>query len=83
MGISRDEAADAAAAVGCRVDDGVTRHTTMLVVGGWELRVTGGYKKSAKQLKAERLVGRGQRIRILRESDFLRTLAKCEAPRAV
>src|ERR1700685_3972696 len=36
--IPRGEAADLAAAAGCRVDDGVTKHTTMLVVGDQDLR---------------------------------------------
>jgi DNA polymerase-3 subunit epsilon len=70
--IPRGEAADLAASAGCRVDDGVTRHTTMLVVGDQDLQRLAGHDKSTKHRKAEDLISRGQRIRILSESDFKR-----------
>ncbi len=70
--IPRREAADAAAAAGCRVEDGVTRHTTMLVVGEQDLRRLAGHEKSSKHVKAEMLIGKGQQIRILGENDFKR-----------
>jgi DNA polymerase III subunit epsilon len=66
----RGEAADLAASAGCRVDDGVTKHTTMLVVGDQDLRRLAGYVKSTKQRKAELLISEGQHIRILGEGDF-------------
>jgi DNA polymerase-3 subunit epsilon len=56
LSIPRHEAADIAAAVGCRVDDGVTKHTTMLVVGDQDLRVLAGHNKSSKHIKAELLI---------------------------
>ncbi len=71
----RREAADVAAAAGCRVDDGVTKHTTMLVVGDQDLRKLAGHEKSSKHLKAEMLIGKGQPIRILGEGDFKRIAA--------
>lgn len=70
--IPRREAADAAAAAGCRVEDGVTKHTTILVVGDQDIRRLAGHEKSSKHVKAEMLIGTGQRIRILGENDFER-----------
>jgi DNA polymerase-3 subunit epsilon len=71
----RREAADAAAAAGCRVDEGVTKHTTMLVVGDQGLRKLAGHAKSSKHMKAELLIQKGQPIRILGEGDFMRVTA--------
>ena len=70
--VPRREAADAAAAAGCCVDDGVTKHTTMLVVGDQDLRRLAGHEKSSKHTKAEFLISNGQSIRILGEGDFMR-----------
>jgi DNA polymerase III subunit epsilon len=72
LSIPRSDAADAAAAAGCRVDGTVTKHTTMLVVGDQDLRKLAGHDKSSKHMKAEQLIGKGQPIRILGESDFMR-----------
>jgi DNA polymerase-3 subunit epsilon len=80
LSILRREAADAAAAAGCRVDDGVTKHTTMLVVGDQDLRVLAGHEKSSKHMKAEHLISKGQHIRILGESDFMRIVSRSEVP---
>jgi len=68
----RREAADLAASLGCRVTNGVTKETTMLVVGNQDVRRLAGHDKSSKHRKAESLIATGQAIRILRESDFLR-----------
>ena len=77
--ISRQRAADMASTAGCRVDDGVTKHTSMLVVGDQDIRMLNGHKKSSKHLKAERLIARGQAIRILGESDFMHIVSpQCE-----
>jgi DNA polymerase-3 subunit epsilon len=78
LSIPRREAADAAAAAGCRVDGGVTKHTTMLVVGDQDIRKLNGHEKSSKHAKAELLIGKGQGIRILGESDFLRVIGSLE-----
>lgn len=68
--IPRREAADMAAAVGCDVADGVTKKTTLLVVGDQDVRKLAGHEKSSKHRKAEELISAGRSIRILRESDF-------------
>jgi DNA polymerase-3 subunit epsilon len=70
LGITRREAADIAARVGCSVADGVTRRTTVLVVGDQDVRKLAGHEKSAKHRKAEELIGAGHPIRIIRETDF-------------
>lgn len=71
LSIPRRKAADMAAAVGCRVDGGVTKETTLLVVGDQDVtRLAAGATRSSKQLKAEALIARGQSLRILRETDF-------------
>jgi DNA polymerase-3 subunit epsilon len=81
LSIPRSEAADAAALAGCRVDANVTKHTTMLVVGDQDLRRLAGHEKSSKHMKAEHLIGEGQLIRILGESDFMRIVTRCDPPR--
>lgn len=68
--IPRREAADMAARVGCAVASGVTKNTTLLVVGDQDVKKLAGHTKSSKHRKAEQLIGKGQSIRILRESDF-------------
>lgn len=69
--ITRQEAADLAASVGCEVIAGVNKRTTVLVVGDQDARRLSGYDKSSKHRKAEKLIAEGQQIRILRESDFI------------
>lgn len=73
--IPRREAADLASSVGCEVDSGVTKKTTLLVVGDADVQRLAGYEKSAKHRKAEELVAKGYPIRILRESDFRQLVA--------
>lgn len=70
LSMPRRMAADASADAGCRVDAGVTKHTTLLVVGDEDLRRLAGHDKSSKHRKAEELIAKGQPIRILGESDF-------------
>jgi DNA polymerase-3 subunit epsilon len=70
LSIPRREAASLAADLGCTVAGGVTRETTLLVVGDqaeWRLA---GYTKSGKQRKAERLIAEGQHVRVVGEQDF-------------
>ncbi|MGB0123923.1 MAG: exonuclease domain-containing protein [Silvibacterium sp.] len=67
---SRGEAAELASSIGCRVDSGVTKHTTLLVVGDQDIRKLAGHEKSAKQRKAEDLIRKGRQVQILSESDF-------------
>jgi DNA polymerase III subunit epsilon len=66
----RHDAAVVAANAGCQVDGNVTKHTTLLVVGDQDIRKLAGHEKSLKHRKAEELIGHGQRIRIVGESDF-------------
>lgn len=68
--IPRREAAEAAAKVGCEVDQSVTKRTTILVVGDQDILKLAGQEKSSKHRKAEDLIAKGQPIRIIRESDF-------------
>ena len=63
-------AAVLAAAIGCRVGSGVTKKTTMLVVGDQGLKRLAGHDKSTNHRKAEELIEQGIPIRILKESDF-------------
>ncbi len=75
----RYQAADLAALAGCEVDPGVTKDTTPLIVGDQDIvRLAPGHTKSKKHLKAETLIAKGQPIRILRETDFIRLLADCD-----
>lgn len=68
--IPRVEAADWAAAIGCQVAPGVTKKTTILVVGDQDVKKLAGHEKSSKHRKAEDLISKGVPIRILKESDF-------------
>lgn len=74
LSMPRREAADAAAAAGCAVEGGVTKHTTLLVVGDQDICRLAGHEKSTKHRKAEELMAKGQQIRIIGESDFQRLL---------
>lgn len=68
--IPRSEAADMADGIGCRVETGVNRKTTMLIVGNQDIKRLAGHEKSSKHRKAEELILKGHDIRILSESDF-------------
>lgn len=74
--ITRHEAADLAARAGCETTDGVTKHTTLLIVGDQDIRKLNGHEKSNKHRKAEELIAKGQPIRILTETDFLSMVAQ-------
>lgn len=68
--IPRREACDLAASIGCQVVSGVTKKTTMLVVGDQDIKKLAGHEKSSKHRKAEEFIEKGIPIRILKESDF-------------
>lgn len=74
----RRQAADMAAAAGADVEPGVTKRTSLLVVGDQDIAKLGGKDKSSKHLKAEKLIGSGADIRIIGESDFLALAAITE-----
>jgi len=52
------------------VASGVTKKTTLLVVGDQDIKKLAGYEKSSKHRKAEELIQSGIPLRILKESDF-------------
>lgn len=68
--MSRNEAADLAANVGCQVAPNVTKKTTILVVGDQDINALAGHEKSSKHRKADELAAAGSNIRIICESDF-------------
>jgi DNA polymerase-3 subunit epsilon len=74
--IPRHEAAELVAKAGCETTDGVTKHTTLLVVGDQDIRMLNGHEKSSKHRKAEELIAKGKPIRILTETDFLSMVAQ-------
>jgi DNA polymerase-3 subunit epsilon len=76
LSMPRHDAAVAAANAGCEVEPGVTKHTTLLVVGDQDIRRLAGHEKSSKHRKAEELINKGQRIRIVGESDFKRIIGQ-------
>jgi DNA polymerase-3 subunit epsilon len=67
LSIPRREAAELAATIGCEVASGVTKRTTILVVGDQ----LAGHEESSKLRKAKDLIEKGIPIRILNESDFV------------
>ncbi|WON74166.1 exonuclease domain-containing protein [Nitrosospira sp. Is2] len=69
--VTRQEAAVLAAEAGCTVAADVRKTTTLLVVGDQDIDKLAGNDKSSKHRKAEKLISKGQKIRILREGDFL------------
>ena len=73
--IPRREATEIASKIGCKVESGVNKLTTMLVIGDQDIRRLAGYEKSSKHRKAEDLILNGQTIRLLTESDFRRLIA--------
>jgi DNA polymerase-3 subunit epsilon len=70
----RREAAKMASQIGCTVATGVTKETTILVVGDQDAKKLAGHQRSAKHRKAEVLISTGQKIRIIRETDFIRLM---------
>ena len=71
LSISRRDAKDYAAEAGCNTASGVTKATTIVVVGSASTRtLASGHQKSTKHRKAETLISEGQEIRIIDESDF-------------
>lgn len=69
--LPRRLAADRAHELGAAVEAGVSKNTTLLVVGDQDLSKLAGQSKSSKHRKAEQLIAKGQLIRIIAESDFM------------
>lgn len=74
LSMVRSQAAKMASEAGCQVADGVTKDTTLLVVGDQDVKKLAGHEKSSKHRKAEELIVKGQGLRILRETDFLKII---------
>ncbi len=74
LSMTREQAREAAAKLGCVPLGGVSKKTTMLVVGDQDIRRLSGSDKSSKHRKAEELIQKGHAIRILSESDFISML---------
>jgi len=70
LSIPRSEAGIMASKVGCCVTNSITKNTTMLVVGFQDTTKLAGYDKSTKHRKAEELIEKGTKIKILSEKDF-------------
>ncbi len=75
LDITKQEAADMAARVGCDVGQSVTRKTTILCVGDQDIQQLAGHTKSSKHRKAEDLITKGQPIRIIRQADFMKMVS--------
>ncbi|WP_336986465.1 exonuclease domain-containing protein [Altererythrobacter aquiaggeris] len=70
--VPRRNAADMAHEAGAAVSPGVTKKTSLLVVGDQDIERLNGKSKSGKHRKAEALIEGGQSIRILGEADFMK-----------
>jgi DNA polymerase III subunit epsilon len=73
--VPRHEAAGLAATAGCVIGRGVTKQTTLLVVGDQDVRKLAGHELSSKHRKAIALIAKGQPIRIVSEADFVRVVS--------
>lgn len=71
LSMDRKAAAQRGNGLGAAIEPGVTRKTTMLVVGDQDISKLAGHVKSSKHRKAEQLIAHGQPIRIVAERDFM------------
>jgi DNA polymerase-3 subunit epsilon len=76
LSMDRSEAAQLAASAGCEMSGGITKKSTILVVGEQDARMLNGHDRSFKHRKAEKLIQDGAAIRIMTESNF-RLLVGC------
>ena len=74
LSLPRREIATIAASHGCNVAPGVTKKTTMLVVGEQERWRLAGNDKSSKHRKAEEFAAKSQCIQIMGEQGFMAAL---------
>lgn len=79
--LRREDAITLAKKAGCTVGGGITRKTTILVQGDQAILRARGKATSNKMKKAEEYARKGQAIRLIRESDFLKLVEDvfCEA----
>lgn len=73
---SQPELSQMARDIGCNVAKGVTKKTTMLIVGDRDVGRYEDKEKSNKREKAEKLVKDGQKILFLTESDFMELVTR-------
>lgn len=71
LSITRKEAAELVASMGCTLSNTINKRTTLLILGEQNSN-----KKSAKQLRAEALISDGQHIEIINETDFYELIKK-------
>jgi len=71
LSLSRRDAGQLAAGLGCNVINSITKKTTILVVGTQDKSKLAGYEKSSKHRKAEELIKKGIDLKILSENDFV------------
>lgn len=76
LSITREQAREMAASLGCTILNGVSKKTTLLVIGDQDIRLVGAKGKSSKHCKAEEMIEKGHPIRILSESDFQRLVGE-------
>lgn len=69
---NRREATEMAAEMGMTYSNGVTKKSTILVVGEQDLIKLDGHKISSKHRKAKACIAKGQPIRIIGEFEFLK-----------
>jgi DNA polymerase-3 subunit epsilon len=72
LSMIREEAVNLAKKAGCRTESGVTKNTTILILGEQDIGMLApGKEISAKLEKVLALKKKGQKIRILSEKDFI------------
>lgn len=72
LSLSRAEAAKKASYLGAEVLSGVTKKTTILIIGNQDPTKLKGKELSSKEIKARDLIEKGFNIKFLSELDFLR-----------
>ena len=79
--IPRTVAADYAAFMGCKVNQSVSRKTSILVSGiQTSPAIKSASGNSSKHIKAEQLITQGHDIKIISETDFLSLIANHQPP---
>ena len=72
--LSRVEASTFAAGAGITVKLGMSKKITLLIVGDQDMSALAGYEKSSKHRKAEELILKGCKIRIMGETEFMKII---------
>lgn len=69
--LSRVDASTLAASAGITVKQGMSKKVTLLIVGDQDMTTLAGHEKSSKHRKAEELILKGFKIRIMGETEFM------------